>query len=250
MDEGPEFTVEAALNAHVARVEEPRPPDGKWHPSSLYGCSRKAVYELRGVPVSNPPDDRARRVFRVGHMFHDFAQDAVERAIGSLVAKAYREIPIAIPSLSVIGHADGLVQYRTGEWELLEYKSISTMGLKYAKELPKPDHLGQVQTYMLALREDGAPRIDIPPLGDALTRARVAYIGKEDMAISEHIVPWTPEGDQAVRDTVAGVEAYRDTEPALPPRLEPDKGKRNWLCGYCSFATRCWDQDEDNREAL
>ena len=74
------FTVEAALDDHVAALEIPRLPDGKWHPSSIFGCDRKAIYEVRGTTPTNPPNAGSRRTFRIGHIFHSFLQDAVAAA--------------------------------------------------------------------------------------------------------------------------------------------------------------------------
>jgi hypothetical protein len=238
---GRPFSVEAALDAYVDEVEEARTPDGHWHPSSLYGCPRKAVYEARGVVATDPPDARKRRLFRVGHLLHQFVQDAVERFVGTLIRRAYRELPVAIPELNIAGTADGLVEFESGYWELQEYKSINSRSFKY-NDLPKVEHVGQVTPYLYALQKHGSPARGVPPLGDALTRARITYVSKDDLEISEHIVLMTDAKLADLETRVTSLSRYSGTD--LPPRM-PDgaRGKRHWACGYCSFVSRCWDTD-------
>jgi hypothetical protein len=240
----PAFSVEQALDDHVALSEEPRLPDGKWHPSSLYGCPRKAVYEVRGVEPTNPVDARGKRVFRVGHILHNFVQDAVERKIGESLTQAYREVPVSLPELNVVGTGDGLVQFASGFWELQEYKSINSTAFRY-RDLPKTEHVGQVTPYLLALQRHGSPDNAIPPLGDALTRARLTYVSKDDLRVEEHTVLLTEAKIADLEGRVAWLNPYREGT-SLPPRLKAEgKSKTPWQCGYCAFQTRCYDTDTE-----
>jgi len=47
---------------------------GKWKPSMLGRCYRAHYWARADEPRTNPPDARALRVFKAGHLFHDFAQ--------------------------------------------------------------------------------------------------------------------------------------------------------------------------------
>ena len=245
MSEG--FSVEDALDEYVRAVEVPREPDGKWHPSSLYGCARKAVYEVRGTPESDPRDERSRRVLRVGHILHEFVQEAVERQAGKTVQRVEREVPVEIPVLNIVGTADQVVQVDLERWELHEYKSINSRAFSY-NDLPKPDHVGQVTPYMRGLRENGSPSRGIPPLGDRLTKARITYVSKDDLKISEHAVLYTEAKSDDLTLRVAALDPYRNGT-GLPVRLSLDaKGKKSWQCGFCNFATKCWEIDSDQEE--
>ena len=237
------FTVEAALDDHVAALEIPRLPDGKWHPSSIFGCDRKAIYEVRGTTPTNPPNAGSRRTFRIGHIFHSFLQDAVAAKVGTAILRAYAEVPVNLPRLNITGHADGLVEHDNGAWELLEYKTTKEAGM--ARGLPKDDHVWQAFSYMAALREAGSPEHGIPPLGDSLSRARIAYIAKETMRVSESLIFWSQDRQDELEATVARLDTYRADGVALPPRLPISGGRKHWLCSYCSFATRCWEADKE-----
>lgn len=259
------FSVQAALDSYVAEIEEERLPDGRWHPSSLSGeCARKAIYAVRGVEPTDPPDERARRVFRVGHVLHEFAQTAVERSPD--VEKAYHEIHIDDPELDITGDSDDLVLFKDGTWELQEYKSKNSNSMDFALkkgELPERAHVVQAGVYLLVLRRRGGVAKDrdtglttiIPPLGDALTRARITYLSKDDMRVEEFEVPWDDRAEALIREHLEYLEVYRQVEWSLPPRLPLNGKKKHWMCewkrkdgtgGRCPFFTRCWDLDPDH----
>jgi len=252
------FSVEEIIDRHVERLHEDREPDGYWHPSSLSNCLRQAVYELRGTEITNPRDARSRRILRVGHMFHQFVQDAI--ASDPAVVEFYPEIKLHSERLRVIGSSDGLqslariVEDGYEVWEVVEFKTINSLSFRY-KDLPKPAHKIQAATYMKLLREDGgtvlgeSPKV-IPPLGDKLTRARLVYLSKDDLKLEEHVVLWTPAKDEEILSRIAVLEEHR-VAGTLPRRLpmvsdkKTGQEKRDYLCGYCQYEDRCWKGDPD-----
>ena len=163
-----EFSVADALDAHIAATSEDREPDGMYHPSSLFLCERRAIYAVRGILPSNPPDAKTMRVFRVGHEFHRIVQEAVSGSAVALdegigdsgtTAYVYHEIELHSPRLNLKGSADTVRFYLDDEAEellveVIEYKSIKEASLKYGKELPKPDHVQQALTYAYILRHE------------------------------------------------------------------------------------------------
>ena len=238
------FSVETSLDRYVEAIAEPREPDGLWHPSSLGGCDRKALYEVRGTPKSNPPDARTRRVFRVGHLMHEFVQTAI--ALDPSVLRFFAEVALDAPDLRVTGHADGLLTHVDGSWEVLEFKTISSRAFQYG-DLPKPDHVGQLSLYMKVLREYGGRsgpekfQEVIPPLGERLARGRVIYVSKDDLRIGEYGITWSDAKDEEIRAKLARLESYREAG-TLPDRLPVNGSKRHYLCGYCPFQDHCWGE--------
>lgn len=234
------FSVASSLDRYVAAIETPREPDGLWHPSSLGGCDRKALYELLGVAKTNPPDARTRRVFRVGHLMHEFVQTAI--AADPAVLVFYPEVRLDAPDLRVTGHADGLIKHDDGSWEVLEFKTISSRAFQYG-DLPKADHVGQLALYMKVLREYGGRFLEaaILPLGDTLTRGRVVYVSKDDLRISEHPVTWSAAKDEEITAKLDRLEYHREAG-TLPERLPMNGSKRHYLCGYCPFQDHCWGE--------
>lgn len=263
------FSVQAALDARVQAEFSERDPDGYWHPSSLFGCLRQAIYASRGTAITDPRDDRSRRILRVGHVFHDYVQGAIEQ-YPSIVG-AFREIKFldeehrlkgsgdqlvflwvgpadAAPSLGSVPFAQLLEYVAAGlvRAELQEYKTINSRAFHY-KDLPKVDHVGQTRTYLHILRHVGATTEDgsvIPPL-DA--RGRITYLSKDDLLVEEHTVLLTPGSEREIVSRAVYLDLYDADGVALPPRL-PDEVKkgvaqRAYLCNYCPFRTRCWEGD-------
>lgn len=267
------FTVTDAVNRYVESRQSVREPDGKFHPSALYGCLRQAVYQYRGTPETNPRDDRSKRTLWLGTQYHEWVQAAI--AEHPEIVESYAEVHIDVPELNIVGDAD--IVYRTAEagWELGEVKSIGTFALKAAgNDLPKPDHEGQALTYLYALRTHGSvakqncekhpPRhhtigLDgeigventcpvLPPFGDTLSRICFAYVAKDNLTPHEFFVKWTPKAERLIHQKIEDLSAYVNDGNSLPPRL-PFGGKKmdrkNLLCNYCPFSDRCWQDDPD-----
>lgn len=264
------FSVVSALDARVASEYQDREPDGKWHPSALFGCLRQAIYASRGTEVTNHRDDRSKRVLRVGHHLHEYIQGAVNS--DPRVLAAFDEVKIAddIGIRGEVGSLDHVVVIWTGTddtrpiirdpsqlWvfvaaglarvEVVEYKTINSMAFKY-KDLPKADHVGQLSTYLYVLKRKGGIAGDgtaIPPIA---ARGRIAYVSKDDLLVDEYTVLLTPGKERTIEQRIAYLDSYADHGTALPPRLpdEEKKGKtrRAFLCNYCPYAQRCWEVDD------
>jgi hypothetical protein len=242
------ISVAALVDEHVAALEEPREPDGKWHPSSYWGaCDRKIIYELRGVERSNPPGPRSKRIFRIGHLLHEFIQGAL--ATAPEIAEFYPEFEIT-SKLEETGHGDALMVFDDGTAAVLEIKSINSKGFFFLKDEPKPENAAQGQTYAVHARNDGVwvddPAAEggkrfIPPLGDRVTGVLVVYFDKDTLHIREFWLPYDTAWEQKVEDRIAHLETYRADPESLPPRQKTkSKFPCSWKDGQCDFFTRCW----------
>lgn len=244
------FSVAAALDAFVASEKEPRPPDGFWHPSSVSGCRRKAVYEMRGVERTNPETPMQTRNFYVGHTWHAKFQAAV--AASPDVADVFTEVRVTLPDLNTTGAADQVVIFSDGDAELEEFKTIKEWGYKKLTG-PKDDHLQQVKPYMLGLRLFGGTDENgkvLAPLGDRLKRVRFVYIEKQVLDTKEFVVEWDPAWEDEYRSLIADLDSYIADPNSLPPRMPSGtKGKPHWMCswgwGVCPFFDRCYQEDPD-----
>lgn len=246
------FKVADAIDSYVAANASVHPVDHKFHPSSISGCARKAVYAVRGVEKSDPPGPAQMRVFFIGSRFHEIAQAAVKAS--PLVAEVYTEVRVDIPELNVTGAADQLLIFENGTAEMQEFKSIKEgfktknggFGFKALTE-PKDDHLKQARVYMLGLRRHGGVGDDgtiIPPLGDRLTRVRFTYIEKQTFDTKEYVVEWDPAWEQEITGHLNELEQFRGDPDSLPPR-QPDRNSFpcSWRTGCCEYFTRCWEVD-------
>lgn len=246
------FSIEAALDDYVRQQSPPREFDGLWHPSSISGCQRKAVYEIRQVPPSDPKQPKQLRVLYVGTMMHTLFQAAVEAHQG--VKAVHTEVQVLISDLNTGGSGDQLVIFDDDESELEEFKTIAPFGFTKLTE-PKEDHADQIRPYMFALREFGGIDQDgnvVPPQGDKLRRVRFTYIDKVNLDTKEYTLEWDPEWEEKLRDKVAVLDTYKANPASLPPRLPLVKGKKDYRCdwgwGKCEFFTRCWNTDPEEVE--
>lgn len=245
------------IDEHIEALEEPREPDGKWHPSSYWGCDRKVIYEVRGVEQTNPADVVSKRRFRIGHILHEFVQGALLSA--PELVEVYPEFTLE-SKLEEAGHGDALIHYVNGDvdiWFVLEAKSSRKSSFKFGL---KEDHAKQGSSYAVSARTMGVWVEDpsapegkrwIDPLGDKLAGVLVLYLEKEDLHTQEYWLPYDEAWETRLQERLAHLETYRADPESLPPRLPMSKrgGKlvKNWMCGgawgSCPFFDRCWKQD-------
>ena len=226
--------VSAIFDEAVMAEESIREPDGKWHPSSMWGCPREAVLGVRGVPPERKMDVDSLRRFWLGHTIHAFAQDA----IGKRVETFYPEFTIDWPELNIVGAGDGLIQLKDKTWVVLEIKSIRKAGLK---KTPLAHHIAQASVYAVAAHDVGVwVPAEVPyyvaPLGDTLKGVVLWYFEKEDGTSAQYFIPYAEAWRKQIIDRVLMLEAYR--EGKLPQCLSQQPGEK-WREKYCSYFPMC-----------
>jgi len=202
----------------LRKTRTERPASAKWRGSLLGSCLRQQWYYAHGVEPTDVRDEGVFRIFERGHIINTSFN---ERLRGSEHLISYEEeVPVSIPELNFGGNADGVVQWKDGQHELIEYKSVKDSAWKF---IPKPEHQIQASIY-------------------AEYSARLVYIRAGDLVTEEFIVDesWR---DKALRILeVLNSERWRDTPPwRLPEEKYKSKKTGNWLfpCGYCEFFTKC-----------
>ena len=242
--------IAGALTSFLVDTEKDRLPDGYFHPSSLFQCDRLAVYEQRAYEKSDTKKPEEHIPLRMGTLIHELLQASVTHmADTERIQEAWHEVKVIIPDLMVTGSADSLVLLADGTYEVEEFKSTKSSGIKYAKGgfTPKENHVNQGLTYVYGMRyfpwytehtmPDGTVEtVKHAPLGGKLTKLRVTYFGKDAGEILEFTYTITSEWEQWFVDYI---RILRDYE-GLPAR----KPEKDWLCkSYCAFRTRCWEAD-------
>lgn len=227
--------IQPILDKHFLALKEEREPDGFFHPSSLTGCARQAVYERTGTPKTDATDVRNVRIMARGTDMHEEIQGLMLQEFPGFLA----EVPVEYGL--VRGSCDGLLPMGDGVtlaesltapvYELQEFKSISPIAKKFKGSLPKPEHVMQARIYAWGLENTGY-------LIDGI---RISYFDRDDWSVQEYEVqPWTDEEALVFENQLDDLE-WHAQEGSLPERKE----QGYWLCRYCSFRTRCWEQDGD-----
>ncbi len=243
-----------ALDLHVLSLEEERALDGRWHPSSMFQCVRMNVLAVRGVIATTPADAQAKRVFRIGHLYHELVQNALPGH--PKIVEVYPEFKVDVPEWNVVGAGDALIKLDNEDWYVVEIKS--TKSLRYT---PKEDHVKQASVYFTAARDFGytvewaspldgtiQTRFD-PPLGAKLKGILLVYLNKQDLEIKQYVYPYLPKWRREIEKRIVELDFYRKGhEDQLPPPLPKEKGKPNWYLGYCQFRGSglcCADEEDD-----
>lgn len=252
--------VTKALDEHVAALEEERLPDMRWHPSSLWTCARSAVMGHRAIPPTNIPDSQAKRVFRIGHMYHALVQEAL--GLSPDFVNVYAEFGISIDLLGIVGNGDVLVEFGDGHWEVFELKS--TKSLKYT---PKLDHLRQASVYFTAARDfgfevedeerpletakEGCMTKKMPPLGDKLTAIRLIYLNKQDLEIREYVYEYDPQWRIDIEARINYLDSLADLPLDELPLLNLHDKSVAWYPDYCPYkgSGNCCG-DRESKETL
>lgn len=243
--------IEEALDAYLLATADEREPDGYFHPSSLFSCDRMAVYEQTGMPRSDAKAGKDYIPLEMGKLIHTLLQSSVTHmADTERVQEVWHEVKVIIPPLNVKGSADSLIRFEDGSYEVEEFKSTKSAGIKYAKGgfKPKEEHVNQGLTYTYGMRyfpwytEHTMPDGTVvttrhEPIGARLTRLRVTYFGKDAGEILEFPYTITPEWEAWFVEFMRKLNGAEE----LPDR----KPEKDWLCkGYCSWRSLCWGKGE------
>lgn len=237
------------VDDYIHSVNDERLPDGKYHPSSMYGCTRKVMYEVRATPPSEASTSASERRFYIGHRLHE----AIQRTLEShpSIEECYAEVEVDYEEYTLGGHGDALIKV-DGEWWIIEAKSIKKFAIKFG--LPKEDHVKQAVSYWWAVRNNGFWYDD----DDHMARhwhkpvdvkgVIMVYWEKEGLSILQYTLEPEPWWNTLVPERTAELDAWANDPDSLPPRVPLNKdGKKNWQCKgadyYCPFYTKCWYED-------
>ena len=183
---------------------------GVFHPSefSITECDRWLAYELNGIKKHEDISPQLRRIFDVGHSFHDVAQ----HALGHKFPEFRAEVPIKNASLRFSGSCDGTLHK-----EGAELKTISSKGAEKLRG-PKTDHKKQATIY-------GA-NLDLDVM-------HYVYAVKETGELIHYPVPVDRKLWHQIATRAANILNAVD-QKLLPPQIDKD-----YLCKKCPFAWTC-----------
>ena len=213
-----------SIQALIDKAFEPdkeRVRSGKYSPSSLGKCYRAQFWNRKNEPQSNPPDQRTRRIFKCGDLFHDFVQNTII-AGNSEVAK---EVPVENGGFK--GRADLVI----GD-EVIDIKSQHSKSFWYRRNLDWNKlktklycNILQVVFYAVQLEKP---------------KARLVFVSKDDLVIQEYpieVSKWVLELAQEIKN-LTEIWEKQELPPALPRAYPNEKGGFS-ECGYCSWLDLC-----------
>jgi CRISPR/Cas system-associated exonuclease Cas4 (RecB family) len=193
-----------------------RERSGLWTPGKFGRCFRFQFWSRKKEPESNFPELKMLRRWKVGNLYHEYAQ--------SFFPKECREKEIKVED--IIGYADIVL-----EEQVIDIKSVDDYQFKYLVvpnydvEKQKEPNCFQVSTYAWLLKKPRASLYFISTMSSASIEFDVKM---------EHFIPKIEEELKTLRDYWS-----KDELPPAKPRAYAGKE-----CQYCDYSTTCQKQEE------
>ena len=217
----------ALIQRRMAAVLEDRFDSREFRLSESGGCPRRRVAKALGI-AGEEFDEATARYFERGHIVEAWVVDLFR---AEYPRRCRTDVQVHTPT-GETGHIDLTFP---AERCLFEVKSVSAG----AKELPRPEHVRQVQSYLhFALDAAGRRRFD---------RAELVY-AKWGAGIETESIPvaYDPAAGRDIERELVELHAYRDrgTLPPIPAGHKPESYPCSWRnrAGrvQCSHWSLCW----------
>lgn len=187
---------------------------GSFSASGLGSCPRQQQFTWIGLQKLQA-SARQMAVFLNGTFVHLRLQAAGLTA--GWLARA--EVPIPDNATGLKGTMDGEVY----EGSVLEAKSINGRAFNFVKDEPKPEHVYQVETYLVTTGKE---------------KGVILYESKDNQDLKEHVVMHDEAADRKIIGRALELQertADLDLFPVLPKCME----KKGWEYDYCDYKDRC-----------
>ena len=194
---------------------------GRYYPSEIGGCLRKAWYSYK---IPKETDAELRKIFWVGDMIHNFVVEVIKSEKNPSVELVAAELPfqINVDDFVISGRVDDIILLKVEDKKLLvEVKSTSY--IDYTNE-PKEAHVIQLMLYMQAMK---------------INEGIVLYVEKN--TLKTKTFPLTFD-ESLVNITL---NRFRTLHKHLVSDLIPDPEARivkslSWMCAKCNYREECY----------
>jgi len=184
---------------------------GKFTPSSMGRCYRFQIWKRRKEEPTNPPDVRVLRIFKVGHLFHDFIQGFLPE----------HQTEVKVETEDIIGYADIVT-----EEEVIDIKSQNSRGFWYMKKdsyditKEKFTNILQVSVYAYLL---GKPK------------TQLIFVSKDDLCAETYGFSMNVWKEKVEKELATLRDWWKKGD--LPPAEPRAYGGKE--CQYCPFRDKC-----------
>ncbi len=187
-------------------------------------CDRAVAYNLLGTRKKGSPEAGLRRIFDMGHAYHEILQEALPLAWPDIEV----EIPLQDSTLMFEGHADG---FSKTEELVFEIKTISYRGFDKLTK-PKPEHIKQALLYARMAKAKTILFIYINKQSGELKTFEVAVDSHGNNSI------WGRMAARA-RSILTKVRLYGKLEKPDPDMLPERIVGKDSECKKCRYAWIC-----------
>lgn len=210
--------IQGLIDKYIADSRDlDRKPSGKFSCGDAGRCHLMRYWKRQGKTPTDTPDERTLRVFEVGHIFHKWVQEIMEKQ-GLLAAKEFKvEDEHRIGYIDVIGHIPDI---GTVIWDIKTVHSKKFHWMDSEGNGGDSHHKAQILTYKM-----------LYPLPVAQTR--LVYLSKDDLCIREYGIVETDELKHTINDD------WNILIACWRAQTEPVPNPVSWECKYCMYFSGC-----------
>ncbi len=206
--------IQEMIDKALSREQESRKGrkrSGKWSPSSFGKCYRAQIYNRLNMSITNPPDSRILRVFKVGKMFHDFVEYYIP----------HREKEVVCEKDDIFGYADIVTQD-----SVIDLKSQHSKAFWYMKK----------ETYNIA-EEKKTNWLQVACYAWILKKkyCKLVFISRDDLSIMPYTMP-TEKWLKPLGEELTKLRIYWGDKELPKGEARAYNGKE---CQYCGWRTLC-----------
>jgi CRISPR/Cas system-associated exonuclease Cas4 (RecB family) len=210
------------IDNHLKREHRPK-GIGTYYPSEIGTCLRKIWYTYK-FPQETRPE--LLKIFELGNILHDFVVEVLRSEKNPDVELLKSEFPFKqeIDDFLVSGRIDNLILVRSsGKSILIEVKS--TGDIRYVRSA-QPHAITQLQLYMHVI---------------GVHNGMLLYIDKKNLESRIFDIPYDEAYARQILDRFRLLHKSL-REDALPePEARGDRGT-SWMCRYCEYRPRCYEE--------
>ncbi len=214
-----------------------------------HGCERALQFEFTSTPKDDGGDfsGQVLRIFAIGHMLEDLAIRWLRGAGFDLYTSKGNQpkgeqFGFSVSGGRIRGHVDGIFAAAPEVLgiavpALWECKTMNARNwretVKKGVALSKPVYAAQIAIYQ-AYMEPSVPGISEAP-------ALFTAINKDTAELYHELVPFDAALAQRMSDRAVRILQATDAGDLLP---RVAKSRDFFECRFCSYADRCWRQDQ------
>src|SRR3989338_65881 len=197
--------------------------EGVYYPSEIGSCIRKIWYSYK---FPKPMDPQLRKIFEMGNMVHEFVVKVLQSEKNSHIELVSSELPFKheMEGFVISCRIDNVILVKANG-KKIHIEVRSAKDIEWINE-PKPENVVQLQLYMHVMGiHDGA----------------LLYVNKSNLESKVFPVKYTEDAAKNAlgRFTLLNFHLKGNT---LPDPEERAALKTAWMCRYCDYNKKCYEE--------
>lgn len=218
------------IDNHLYKENRPKEV-GRYYPSQIGSCLRKVWYSYK-FPIDTSPE--LVKIFELGNIMHDFVVKVLKSEKNPEVELVSTELPFRqeIEDFLVSGRIDNIIIIKaSGRSILIEVKS--TGNVDYVEDAA-PHNVVQLQLYMHAT---------------GIHNGILLYVDKRNLKSKVFPVPYSEQ------EALKIINRFKALHKFLKLNVMPDPEAREkrdtiWMCKYCEYRDKCYQETPSSAKWL